>query len=103
MPLAAQSGWPRPRADRFPSRYTVSPEACVLTGTVTLTVSFTDPVTGQELPSRQFETTEGVSTSLPAEMSMASRTYCAIAHISGVEELSGSPNVNPPVPVLPPQ
>ena len=34
---------------------------------------------------------------------MASRTYCAIAHISGVEELSGWPKVNPPVPVVPPQ
>jgi hypothetical protein len=48
-------------------------------------------------------TTVGVSTSLPAEMSMASRAYCAIAHSSGVAELSGWPKVNPPVPVLPPQ
>ena len=75
----------------------------MLTGTVTLTVSFTDPVTGHELCSRQDETTEGVSASAPAEMSMASRTYCAIAHMSGVDELSGCPNVNPFTPVLPPQ
>ena len=32
---------------------------------------------------------------------MASLTYCAIAHISGVEELSGWPKVNPPVPGRP--
>ena len=34
---------------------------------------------------------------------MASRTYCAMAHISGVAELSGWPKVNPPAPVDPPQ
>src|ERR1039457_5671209 len=44
MPLAAQSDWPRPSADRFPARYTVSPEASVFTGTVTFTVSCTDPL-----------------------------------------------------------
>ena len=75
----------------------------MLTGTVTFTVSCTGAVTGQELCSRQEETTEGVSTSVPAEMSMASRTYCAIAHISGVDELSGCPNVNPFTPVEPSQ
>ncbi len=103
MPLAAQSDWPRPSADRFPARYTVSPEASVFTGTVTFTVSLTDPLTGQLLPRTHWVTTLGVSTSWPAEMSTASRTYWAIAHISGVDELSGWPKVNPPVPVLPPQ
>ena len=34
---------------------------------------------------------------------MASLTNCAIAHISGVEELSGWPKVKPPVPVAPAQ
>src|ERR1035438_4904933 len=70
---------------------------------VTFTVSFTVPAAGHELPCRQLETTAGVSTSLPAEMSVASLTYCAIAHISGVEELSGRPKVNPPMPVEPAQ
>lgn len=81
----------------------MSPEASVFTGTVTLTVSFTDPLTGQAPCCTHWVTTVGVSTSLPAEMSMASRAYWAIAHISGVEELSGWPKVNPPVPVEPPQ
>src|ERR1017187_8262650 len=101
MPFAAQSDWPRPSADRLPARYTVSPEASVLTGTVTVTVSLNEPVTGQFPCCTHWVTTAGVSTSRPAEMSMASRTYWAMAHISGVEELSGWPNVNPPVPVAP--
>ena len=99
MPFAAQSDWPRPSADRFPARYTVSPEASVFTGTVTFTVSVTDPHTGQLPCCTHWVTTAGVSTFWPAEMSMASRTYWAIAHISGVEELSGWPKVKPPVPV----
>src|ERR1700726_4580794 len=41
MPLAAQSDWPRPSADRLPARYTVSLDASVFTGTVTFTVSDT--------------------------------------------------------------
>src|ERR1017187_8861679 len=106
MPLAAQSDWPRPGADRFPARYTVSPEASVFTGTVTFTVSFTDPPpdppVGQLPDCTHWVTTAGVSTFLPAEMSAASRTYWAMAHISGVAELSGWPKVNPPVPPSPP-
>ncbi len=41
------------------------------------------------------QTTVGVSRSLPLEMSLASRTYCPIAHISGVPELSAVPRVQP--------
>ncbi len=81
----------------------MSPEASVFTGTVTLTVSLTEPVTGHVPCCTHWVTMAGVSTSWPAEMSTASRTYWAMAHISGVEELSGWPNVNPPVPVEPPQ
>jgi hypothetical protein len=75
----------------------------VFTGTVTFTVSLTEPLTGQLPCCTHAVTTAGVSTSWPAEMSMARRAYWAMAHISGVAELSGWPNVNPPVPVLPPQ